>query len=93
MSLNVPVLFPSPIIPPCITLKTFSTFDFFFVFGGTVVWTQGLTFARQVLYHLSRSASAVTSGFLIIAASDNCYVALGKLLIFVLQFLYQSDEG
>jgi hypothetical protein len=29
----------------------------FFLFGSTGVWTQGFTFAKQVLYHLSLWAS------------------------------------
>jgi hypothetical protein len=31
----------------------------FLFFGGTRVWTQGLTLARQVLYHLSHFTSPV----------------------------------
>jgi hypothetical protein len=30
---------------------------FFFFFGSIRVWTQGLTLARQALYHLKHSAS------------------------------------
>jgi hypothetical protein len=34
---------------------------FFFFFGYTGVWTRDLIFARQVLYHLSHSASPFPS--------------------------------
>jgi hypothetical protein len=33
--------------------------EIFFFFGGTGLWTQGLTLATQALYHLSHFASSV----------------------------------
>jgi hypothetical protein len=37
-------------------------FEIFF-FGSTAVWIQGLTLARQVLYHLSHSSSLFSVGY------------------------------
>jgi hypothetical protein len=45
------------------TSKAFIThINFFFLFGGPGVWTQGLTLARQVLYHFSHSTTLVHIG-------------------------------
>jgi hypothetical protein len=39
-----------------------NTISFIYLFlGGIGIWTQGLTLARQALYHLSHSASPTIS--------------------------------
>jgi hypothetical protein len=35
-----------------------SIWKILFFFGGTRIWTQGLTFAKQVLYHVRHSLNA-----------------------------------
>jgi hypothetical protein len=43
-------------------IQSMSLSTFFFFFGGTGVWTQGFTFAKQGFYHLSHTSSPFCSG-------------------------------